>query len=178
MGLIIFLLIFLLFVLALLFVITSSLIGFLQTRVPFVPTGRGDIEFIVKKFNLNQSDIFFDLGSGDGKVCFLVEELTGAKTMGFELTWWTHLLAKIKKIFKKSKAEFVCADFFQAPWNDATIVYSYLYPPLMGRVEEKFLKDCKAGSMAIIRDFPFPNLKPNEVYFMPKSHEIYIYYKS
>ena len=34
----------------------------------------------------------------------------------------------------------------------------------MGRVEEKFLAECKIGTKAIIRDFPFPNLKPNQIY--------------
>jgi hypothetical protein len=47
----------------------------------------------------------------------------------------------------------------------------------MGRVKEKFLADCKPGSIAIIRDFPLPGLKPDEVFYMPKKHEIYIYKK-
>jgi hypothetical protein len=171
----IFLILMLLFVLLMLFIITSAFLGFLLTRVPFVPTYKSDIEFIVKKLGITSADTFYDLGSGDGKVVFLVEKLSGARTKGFELTWWTHLLAKIKKLAKRSKAQFINRNFFKQDWSGANYIYGYLYPPLMKRVEEKFLADCKPGSIAIIRDFPLPNLKPTEIYNMPRKHEIYIY---
>lgn len=197
----------LLFVLMMLFIITSAFLGFLMTRVPFVPTYRGDIEFVVKKLGISSGDVFYDLGSGDGKVCFLVNELSGAHCVGFELTWWTHLLAKIKSLFYNPSqpplmqrgggsavtsqnrgaplfskegvggVRFINRNFFKQSWSEANYIYGYLYPPLMGRVEQKFLADCKPGSIAIIRDFPFPNLKPINVYQMPKKHEIYIYKK-
>lgn len=168
-------------------IIASAFLGFLLTRVPFVPTRRGDIEFIVKKLEISSRDIFYDLGSGNGKVCFVVNKLTGAKCVGFELTWWTYLLAQMKRKIQtrlalgeprrsaKRKIEFRNQNFFKHSWSEANIIYGYLYPPLMRRVEEKFLTDCKPGSVAIIRDFPFPNLKPIDVYRMPKKHEIYIY---
>lgn len=167
----------LVFVIIQLFVIFSAFLGFLLTRVPFVPTYKSDVEFFVKKLGISSSDVFYDLGSGDGKVVFLVEQLSGAKVKGFELTWWTHLLAKIKKAARKSKAQFVNRNFFKQDWSEANYIYGYLYPPLMRRVEEKFLADCKPGSIAIIRDFPFPNLKPLETCYMPKRHDIYIYKK-
>ena len=168
---------FLLFTLLLLFVIFSAFLGFLITRVPFVPTDAGDIKFIVENLGISSKDIFYDLGSGDGKVCFLVSRLTGAKCVGFELTWWTHLFARLKSIVNGQKlgVQFKNQNFFKASWSGANFIYAYLYPPLMGRVKEKFLSDCKPGSVAIVRDFPFPGLKPNEVYNLPKKHEIYIY---
>ncbi len=172
---VVFLLLMMAFALLMLFIITSAFLGFLLTRVPFVPTYRSDIEFIVKKLGISSADSFYDLGSGDGKVVFLVEELSGARTKGFELTWWTHLLAKFKKYLRRSKAQLLNQNFFKHSWSDANYIYGYLYPPLMGRVEQKFLAECKPGSVAIIRDFPFPNLRPADTYYLPKRHEIYIY---
>lgn len=165
----------LLFVFVLLVVITSAFLGFLLTRVPFVPTRAGDIEFIVKELGVSRKDVFYDLGCGNGKVVFMVENLSGAKTLGFELTWWTYIWAQLKKIIIRSKARFVNKNFFKADWGEATIVYGYLYPMLMRQVQEKFVADCKAGTLAVIRDFPFPDLKPEKVFHMPKKHEIYVY---
>lgn len=175
----VFLLVMLVVAILLLVVITSAFIGFLMTRVPFVPTHAGDVEFIVRELGIQEKHVFYDLGSGDGKVVFLVNELSGASCVGFELTWWTHALAVVKSaVFnKKSKMKFKNQDFFRHSWVEASHVYGYLYPPLMRMVEEKFLADCQPGSVAIIRDFPFPNLKPSKVYYMPKEHEIYIYKK-
>lgn len=158
-----------------LFIVASAFFGFLRTRVPFVPTSAADVEFLVKKLALGPKDVFVDLGSGDGRVCFLVEKAAGCQTLGYELTWWTHLLAKLKAKLKHSRAKFYCRNFFHENWSDASVVYGYLYPPLMRRVEEKFKTDCKPGTFAVIRDFPFPGLKPLEVVYRPGNHEIYIY---
>lgn len=183
-----FLILMLLFAVLLLFVVYSSFIGFVLTRVPFVPTNTCDIEYFVKKLGISSNDVFYELGSGDGRVVLLVNKLTGARCVGFELTWWTHLWAKFKiwtafprkqDRMKNGKelVDFRNKNFFKYSWDEADYIYAYLYPPLMDRVEEKFLADCKSGSVAIIRDFPFPNLKPSEVYRMPRKHEIYIYKK-
>ena len=171
------LLFFLVLVLVLLFIIISEFIAFVRTRVPFVPTHAGDIEFIVKKLSITPSDTFYDLGSGNGKVVFLVEKLSGAKVIGFELGWWTIIFAKLKALAIGSIAKFKCQNFFKADWSEANYIYGYLYPPLMSRVEEKFLADCKPGSIAIIRDFPFPNMQYTDKFSLPKKHEIYIYKK-
>lgn len=172
-----FLILMLLFSFLITVIITSAFLGFLFTRVPFVPTYKDDVEFFVKKLSMGRKDVFYDLGSGDGKVVFLVEKFSNARTIGFELTWWTHVWAIMKAKFSKSKAVFKNQNFFKHSWNEATVVYGYLYPPLMRRVEEKFLQDCKPGTFAVIRDFPFPNLKPLEIISRPKKHELYLYLK-
>ena len=171
------LLFFLAIALLILFVVLSKFIAFVRTRVPFVPTRKSDIEFIVKKVGINSSDVFYDLGSGNGKVVFLVEKLTGAQAVGFEMGWWTYLYSVLKSRLINSKARFKNKNFFHAPWKDADIIYCYLYPPLMGRIEEKFLTEMKPGSLAIVRDFPFPQLAHKEKYFLPGDHEIYVYRK-
>lgn len=169
------LIVILLFVLAELFIITSEFVAYLRTRVPFVPTHAKDIEVIVKELKISSKDVFYDLGSGNGKVIFLVEKLSGAKVLGFELSWWTVLYAKIKALIIHSRAKFKNNNFFKQDWSGANIVYCYLYPPLMARVEKKFKEEMKPGSMAIVRDFPFPTMMHTEKYFLPKDHEIYIY---
>lgn len=169
------LLLFLLLALVLLFLVLSEFVAFIRTRVPFVPTHAGDIKFIVKKLGISSRDVFYDLGSGNGKVVFLVEELSGARVKGFEVGWWTILYAKLKALIKGSKAQFVNKNFFKQDWSGANYIYCYLYPPLMGSIEDKFQLEMKPGSVAIVRDFPFPTMAYTEKYLMPKKHDIYVY---
>lgn len=171
----VFLIAMLLFALFMLFVIASAFVGFVITRVPFVPTYAGDVKFIVDKLKISSKDIFYDLGSGNGKVVFLVEKLSGAKVKGFEQTLWTHWWAKLQKLMTGSRAEFSSHNFFKENWSGANIIYCYLYPPLMQRIEDKFKAEMKPGSIAIVRDFPFPNMPHAEKYYLPKQHEIYVY---
>jgi hypothetical protein len=172
-----FLIFFLLFTILLLFVICSAFFGFVRTRVPFVPTRDSDVKFIAHELGITSNDIFYELGSGNGKVCFAVEKATGAKCVGYELTRWTHLWAKIKSKLIKSKCDFKRKDFFKEDWSKATVIYGYLYPPLMNRIREKFLAECKPGTKAIMRDFFLPDLKPNEIYRREGDHEIFVYIK-
>ncbi len=167
--------VFLLLAFGMLFVVLSELVAFLRTRVPFVPTRASDIEFIAGKLALSPQDIVYDLGSGNGKVVFLLEKLTGAKAKGFELGWWTYLYARLKAWFMSSKAEFAHRNFFKEDWSEASVIYCYLYPPLMGRIEEKFLAECRPGSRAVVRDFPLPGMPYGEKYYLPHNHEIYVY---
>ena len=195
------LLLLLLLAATMLFVIVSEFVAFVRTRVPFVPTRAGDIKFIVEKLGITSNDVFYDLGSGNGKVVFMVNKLSGATCVGFELSWWTVLFAKVKSKFWNSPlpslmqregvaavtssfqkrgtggVKFHCKNFFKQDWSGANYIYAYLYPPLMGRVRDKFLAECKPGAVAIIRDFFLPGLKPEATYSLPKKHEIFIYKK-
>lgn len=158
-----------------LFYTLSSLLSFWRTRVPFVPTPREDIRLIIKSLKIGPQHAFFDLGSGTGKVIFLVEELTQAKTKGFELALWAHLWAKLKKRLTDSRAEFIRGDFFAEDWSEADFLYAYLFPHAMSRVEEKYKSNCKPGAVAIVRDFPFPKSQPFRILTTPPRHKIFIY---
>lgn len=163
-----------LFSLILFFVITTSFLGYLQTRVPYAGTIDEDVKYVVKKASIKPSDTFYDLGSGDGKVVFLVEKLTGAAAKGFELTYWMYLFALFKKFLKGSKAQFSHSDFFKSDWSEATVIYCYLFPPVMAHIEEKLKENCKPGTTVICRDFFLPHLKPEAV-LSPNKHKLFFY---
>ena len=171
----IFLLIFLVFSILLFFIISSAFLGFLFTRVPFVPTHKADIPDLVKKLGLTHLDVIYDLGSGNGKVVFLFEKHTGAKVTGFESTLWTHLWAKIKKFFTKSKAEFIYGNFWKSSWTEATVIYMYLFPPLMPFLAEKIFVDCKPGTRIVSRDFENHALRKIDEFQTPSGHTMYVY---
>lgn len=173
--LIVFLVVALAFSLLLLVWITSSFLGFVMTRVPFVPTTARDIRLIVERVPLSSHDIVYDLGSGNGKVVFMLERLTGAQAIGFEAMLWAHWYARIKRALTRSGATFVLGNFFKHDWSKATVVYCYLYPPLMRQIGEKILAECKPGTRVIVRDFPIPNLPQIDHFQTHKNHEVFIY---
>lgn len=157
------------------FVMFSSIIGFLMGRVPYVRTRKADILQLADKLSITKNDYFFDLGCGDGKVLFAIEKLSGAKTRGFEITLWTHLWSRIKRLALGSKTELVFGNFFKNNFSDATIIYCYLFPPLMPTVGEKVMNECKSGTRIVSRDFPIPNLKLVGSWKSPTKHILYLY---
>lgn len=161
--------------LLLLFMMLTEMINFLQTRVPFVPTAKKDIEDMAKRIGIKNDDFVIDLGSGNGKVLFIVEKLTGARTRGIQRAGWTQEYGRLKKWLTGSKIELISANFFNESWSDATVVYSYLYPPLMRSVGEKFRKDCNPGTKLVCRDFYVPEFAFKETWETPSGHTMYLY---
>lgn len=172
-----FLLLLMLAALVLCFIITTAAWGFWQTRVPYVRSNMVDTEKLLSAIPWKDTDVFYDLGSGDGRIVFMVEKKGVRRLYGFELTLWTYLHARLKKLVRKSRAQFLRINFFSQSWSSATVVYCFLYPPLMRQVEEKFLTDCALGTVLISRDFALPTLRPVEVINFKHPHNAYIYRK-
>ena len=57
----------------------TELLNFVQTHVPFVPTAKKDLIDMIARAGITREDLVYDLGSGNGKVVFTVEQLTGAR---------------------------------------------------------------------------------------------------
>ncbi|HYF04776.1 MAG TPA: class I SAM-dependent methyltransferase [Patescibacteria group bacterium] len=159
----------------LLFLISSAFSAFARTKVPFVPSRVRDIEEAIRLAKVSERDMVLDLGSGNGRVVFLFEDLGGARGFGIETGLWMHGYAKLKALFKKSNAKFVCGDIFKEPWREATVIYSYLYPPLMQRVQDKFTSEAQPGTRLVVKDFKLPSLAPKQKVDLDSVHTLYLY---
>jgi hypothetical protein len=73
-----------------------------------------------------------------------------------------------------NKHQFIRKNFFDHSLKPATILYCYLYPPLMRQVGEKILADCNPGTRIVVRDFPIPNLA-QQGYYRDGKHELFLY---
>lgn len=156
-------------------IMVTEMIAFVRSRVPFVPTTKVDVLDLVQRLPITNQDYVFDLGSGNGKVVFLIEQASGARVKGIQYGGWTQWYAKLKKLFTKSKAELINGNFHNYPWAEATVIYGYLYPPLMRAIGEKILAECKPGTRVVVRDFPIPNLEMADMWMTPSGHSMHLY---
>jgi hypothetical protein len=163
------------FALIILYMAFTEMLNFIQTHVPFVPTSKKDLIDMTKRVGVTADDLVLDLGSGNGKVLFAVEDITGARARGLQRAGWTQTYAKLRKFLTGSKVEFVSGNFFDQSWTEATVIYGYLYPFLMSQVGEKAREDCRPGTRVVVRDFPIPNLQLVESWETPTYHRMYLY---
>ncbi len=161
--------------LGILYVMFTEMLNFVQTRVPFVPTAKVDLQDLVNRLIVTEADNVYDLGSGNGKVVFFIEQATGAKVKGLQRAGWAQAYAKVRARLTGSKAEFISCNFFDHPWTDATVIYAYLYPFLMNQVGEKALAECQPGTRLVVRDFPIETLRQAESWKTPSNHTMYLY---
>ncbi|MES2014837.1 MAG: SAM-dependent methyltransferase [Patescibacteria group bacterium] len=154
--------------------------GIITTRVPFVPIPQYVVEEVKKAIPLKAGDVFYDLGSGDGRVIATIgAAYPGAFAIGVEkaplpytlthIRFWLKPLKNVKTLFK---------NFSRVPLNDATHIYMYLFPDVVQNLLQKFTAELKPGTRVVSCDFPFKTKEPTEKIVVGEGrhkHTLYMY---
>ncbi|WP_052731120.1 class I SAM-dependent methyltransferase [Spirosoma radiotolerans] len=94
---------------------------------------------LVAKANLTKQDVFYDLGSGLGQVCLLVNLLTGTPTKGIEVEPAYCRYAQISaQDLNLPNVVFQCEDARTAHFDDGSVFF--LYTPFEGRILQDVLE--------------------------------------
>lgn len=101
--------------------------------VHYEPTPARVILDLIDQVGPGPEDVFYDLGSGDGRVAILVNLLTGATTNGVEIQ--AGLAARARQVagnLRLDRVSFVEADACAVDYGDGTVFY--LFTPFRGAV--------------------------------------------
>jgi precorrin-6B methylase 2 len=108
------------------------------------PTG---VSTIIDKLKINSRDVFYDLGSGTGRVCLQMYLDTRAKCVGIESVPSRHDIAmQSANKLRTNKLCFYKGNFMTRDWSDATVVYicnTCFSDELHERIVTKLRKTCK-----------------------------------
>ena len=147
-----------------------------RTHVPPIPTGKKRVLEMLQLTSPKEGDLFIDLGCGFGDVLFLAEKNFSVRIIGYELSWPIAFVARLRKFFQSSRVQIVRKDFYKVLFNNADIVFTYLWPTHMERIEKEIWPQLKTGSRLVSCAFPFPNIKPSTVQKIGQSN-VYLYVK-
>jgi len=157
--------------LLLIFFFSFSLYYVLKNRFAiFFPSSKKIIEVVLKFANIGKNDVFYDLGSGDGRI--LVEAakkkipVVGIEKNRF-LNWITK--RKIRRL-KLNNVKIIQGDIFDQDISRATIIVAYLSLSLAHRLQRKIEKEVKKGTKIILIDHSFrdwKSVKLKKVGFIP-----------
>jgi len=120
-----------------------------QPREPemvfYQPTPAHIILELVEKMSITPDEVFYDLGSGLGHVCILVNLLTGARTKGVECEpAYCDYARRCASRLNLSRVEFINGDARTADYSDGTIFF--MYTPFRGRLLEEVLRKLRRES--------------------------------
>lgn len=129
----------------------------------------------------------YDLGCGKANLLVVASKQFGARGVGYEISLWAFIWAVCRNWYHKANLDLKMKDFFKADISDADVVFTYLFPEVMLKLEEKFRRELKPGAKVVSYGFPMQNIAPTEtILSTPKfgslSHKplhtsnIYIYY--
>jgi len=135
---------------------------------------------------LKAREIFFDLGSGDGRTVIMAAKEFGARAVGVELR--EDLVKKaLNNVYEQSlqdRITIVNGDMFNVDLTSADVVFLYLTTSANEKVKPKLEAELKSGVRVVSHDYEIVGWKPvkvinfceNQTLGFP-SHTIYLYKK-
>ncbi len=145
---------------------------------PWVPTRKKDLERINKIANLKKGEIFYELGSGNGKVSYYIAKNNpDVKVHGFELSFPLLIYSKLINLFFKEKnLKFKLRNIFKQDLSKADVIYVFGMPKVLeNKLKEKILKEVKKGTRIISYTFKIEGLNPVKKDILEKQASIYLY---
>ncbi len=147
-------------VLFLLLICFIALSWFAGSDAPYIPTKTKKVSKILKEAGVKKGKIFYELGSGDGRVVIEASKL-GAIANGIEQSWLRVWYSRYKsKQLGLKNIYFMHGNVFDRHYYPADIVYIYLLTKAVLRLEEKLKKELKKGAVVVTQTYHFKKWKP------------------
>jgi len=136
-----------------------------QGYAPFIITRDKILNIILNHISFKDSNIIYELGSGKAGFLRAIEKKYPQikKLIGIEYFFLPYFLSRIQLSLIKSNIKILNKNIFNTNFAEADVIYCYLNNGMMGKLKEKFRKECKRGAQIISYQFPLPNLTPVKV---------------
>lgn len=146
-------------------ILTSGFVSSIY-GAPYVPISRKLMEGLLSFGGLSPHDVFYDLGSGDGRVIrTAIYEFGVTKAIGYEIAFWPYLVSRFscRKLVKNKTITINRANIFAADLSSATFIYMYLFPELVQRLAVKISKECHSGTKILCPSFSIDTTKHQRI---------------
>jgi hypothetical protein len=111
----------------------------------YQPTPARIVLELIERASLKEEDVFYDVGSGLGQVCILVNLLSGARTKGVEFEpAYCDYARRCAGELNLSQVEFINVDARETDYSDGTVFF--MYTPFEGRLLQEVLEKLKDAS--------------------------------
>jgi len=141
--------------------------AYAQKRDPdilFVPTPQNVVESMLELAGVNENDVVYDLGCGDGRFVITAAKKFGAWGVGIDID-----PDRIKESTRNAanqgvmnRVRFIEGDLYETDIREATVITLYLLDELNLKLRPKLLLELKPGSRVISYTFNMGDWKPDK----------------
>jgi len=141
---------------------------------PWLPTPKSKVRKMLEFAKVQEEDLVYDLGSGDGRIIIMAAKEFGARSVGIEADpirqRWSKLMIRRHRLGDKVKV--LRGNFFNFDISDATVVTLYLGVSANNKLRDKLANELKPGTQIISHHFI---LKDWEIHSEDKKEDLYKY---
>ena len=143
---------------------------------PFISTRGKILDKILSELKIKEDATVYELGCGQaGFLRALRKKYPKAQLIGVEYQLLPYIIGKTQSGLSNSKIKFIKKDIFKVNLKQADLIYCYLNPGTMAKLENKFKDEAKSGAQIISYQFPLPNTQTNNTISIDKHNKIYFY---
>jgi len=144
--------------------------------VPYVPTSDERLEIILSNLELEEGEVFIDIGCWDGRVLEAVaEKFSGVKCIWYESSQYPYALARERLQKSKQKFEVHNANIFSVSLKEADSIYIYMLPYMLSKLTKKLQKECKIGAKIYVQSHQIKTWIPEKIVPLSQKNNLYIY---
>lgn len=133
--------------------------------VPYVPTPEPVVAEMLRIANVNENDVIYDLGSGDGRIVITAAQEYGARGVGIDID--PALVQEANENAERTgvddRVQFVQQDLFEADISEASVVTLYLLSDVNLKLRPKLLEELKPGTRIVSHAFDMGDWEPEQV---------------
>jgi len=133
--------------------------------VPFVRTPQALVDRMLQLADVDEDDVVYDLGSGDGRIPITAAQMYGARAVGIEIQ--PDLVQEARRNAKQAGVadlvEFRQGDLFEADIREATVVTLYLLPDVNERLRPTLFEQLEPGTRVVSHGFDMDGWTPDDV---------------
>ncbi len=146
---------------------------------PWVPMKKKDLKRVNSLAALQDGDVFYEIGSGDGRVChYIAKNNPKVHVIGIEMAFPIYILSKIRNAFNpQDNLKLYHANAFKFDISNADVVYTFaMQKSINEKLKNKFLKELKKGAKIVSYVFSMKQWEGDKYTdFQPKSLPIHVY---
>lgn len=143
----------------------------------FIATYPEIVDGMLKIADVNENDLVYDLGCGDGRIVIAAARDYGAKGVGIDLNPKRVIEATVnaKAAGVENRVRFERGNFFEVDFSDATVVMLYLPAELNLKLRPYIWKQLKVGARLVSHDNDMGSDWPPEKVAMVGNRGVYMW---
>jgi SAM-dependent methyltransferase len=136
-------------------------------NAPYIPSPQDVVDTMLEAADLDENDVVFDLGCGDGRIVITAAKRYGCRGVGFEYDPKIAELARAN-VEKEGVADLVSIeerDIFtieSAELNRASVITLYLLPWMNEKLQPT-LERLEPGKVILSHDWDLPGIEPDRI---------------
>ena len=149
------------------------------SAAPWLPTKPRQRRHLIDRVVLEDNDVCYDLGSGDGSVLFaLTRKNPNIHAIGYEISLLPYLVSLARKILGGKIYRGVSLRFgnlFKQNLRDADVIFVFLLDKSYPKLLKKFRSELKNEARIYVEAWPFPGVVETEKITEQGLLPVYVY---